>query len=108
MNGVNRTSHSSNGLTLIEYIRAYNVVIQMERTVETSIGQFTRFTCFLENHLIGDPTFHFTNNAGLDMDINQALVAQEGNVTFWKKQLNSPMADMQAANKPRNTSGHLS
>lgn len=30
------------------------------------------------------------------MDINQALVAQEGNVTFWKKQLNSPMADMQA------------
>ena len=60
------------------------------------IGQFTRFTCFLENHLIGDPTFHFTNNAGLDMDINQALVAQEGNVTFWKKQLNSPMADMQA------------
>lgn len=60
------------------------------------IGQFTRFTCFLENHLIGDPTFHFTNNAGLDMDINQALVVQEGNVTFWKKQLNSPMADMQA------------
>ena len=30
------------------------------------------------------------------MDINQALVVQEGNVTFWKKQLNSPMADMQA------------
>ena len=40
LNGVNRTSHSSNGLTLIEYIRAYNVVIQMERTVETSIEQY--------------------------------------------------------------------
>ena len=60
------------------------------------IGQFTRFTCFLENHLIGDPTFHFINNSELDIDINQALVLQEGNVAFWKKQLNSPMADMQA------------
>ena len=59
------------------------------------IGQFTRFTCFLENHLIGDPTFHFINNSELDIDINQALVLQEGNVAFWKKQLNSPMADMQ-------------
>ncbi|WP_181993153.1 HEAT repeat domain-containing protein [Bacteroides clarus] len=60
------------------------------------IGQFTRFTCFLENHLIGDPTFHFINNSELDIDINQALVLQEGNMAFWKKQLNSPMADMQA------------
>ena len=60
------------------------------------IGQFTRFTCFLENHLIGDPTFHFTDNAGLDMDINSTLVLEEGNTVFWKKQLKSPMADMQA------------
>ncbi len=60
------------------------------------IGQFTRFTCFLENHLIGDPTFHFTDNVGLDMDINLILVLEEGNTIFWKKQLKSPMADMQA------------
>lgn len=65
-------------------------------TTGMRIGQFTRFTCFLENHLIGDPTFHFINNSELDIDINQALVLQEGNVAFWKKQLNSPMADMQA------------
>ena len=60
------------------------------------IGQFTRFTCFLENHLIGDPTFRFTNNTALEMDINQALVMKEGDTAFWKQQLDSPMADMQA------------
>ena len=60
------------------------------------IGQFTRFTCFLENHLAGDPTFHFVPNGSLDMDVNQAIVLQEGNIGFWKKQLNSVSADMQA------------
>lgn len=60
------------------------------------IGQFTRFTCFLENHLAGDPTFHFVPNGSLDMDVNQAIVLQEGNIGFWKKQLTSPSADMQA------------
>ncbi len=60
------------------------------------IGQFTRFTCFLENHLAGDPTFHFVPNGSLNMDINQAIVLKEGDVNFWKKQLTSPSADMQA------------
>ena len=60
------------------------------------IGQFTRFTCFLENHLAGDPTFHFVPNGSLAMDVNQAIVLKEGDVNFWKKQLTSPSADMQA------------
>ena len=60
------------------------------------IGQFVRFTCFLENHLAGDPTFHFVPNGLLDMDVNQAIVLQEGNIGFWKKQLNSSSVDMQA------------
>ena len=60
------------------------------------IGQFTRLTCFLENHLIGDPTFRFTPNVDAGFDINQALVWKEGDIAFWKKQLNSPLADMQA------------
>jgi len=60
------------------------------------VGQFTRLTCFLENHLIGDPTFRFTPNVNPGFDINQALVLKEGDVAFWKKQLASPMADMQA------------
>lgn len=59
-------------------------------------GQFARLTCFLENHLIGDPTFRFTPNVDADFDLNQALVLKEGDVDFWKKQLASPLADMQA------------
>ena len=60
------------------------------------IGQFARLTCFLENHLIGDPTFHFTPNVDAGFDVNQALVLKEGNIAFWKKQLTSPLVDMQA------------
>ena len=60
------------------------------------IGQFTRFTCYLENHLIGDPTFHFTNSSSLNMDINHCLVLKEGKAGFWKNQLHSSLPDMQA------------
>lgn len=60
------------------------------------IGQFTRLTCFLENHLFGDPTLRFTPIEDAGFDINQALVLKTGNIGFWKKQLNSPLADMQA------------
>ena len=60
------------------------------------IGQFTRLTCFLENHLIGDPTLRFSPTVDAGFDINQALVLKDGNIGFWKKQLKSPIADMQA------------
>lgn len=60
------------------------------------IGQFNRLVCYLENHLIGDPTFHFANNSGIDVDINRALVLEEGNLNYWKKQLDSPLPDMRA------------
>ena len=60
------------------------------------IGHFTRLTCFLENHLIGDPTLRFTPTTDAGFDINQALVLKKHDIAFWKKQLNSPLADMQA------------
>lgn len=60
------------------------------------VGHFTRLTCFLENHLIGDPTMHFTPTVETGFDINQALVLKDGDISFWKKQLDSPLADMQA------------
>ncbi len=53
------------------------------------IGQFNRLTCFLENHILGDPTFHFANNLLPDLDINQALVLHEGDTAFWRVQLSS-------------------
>lgn len=60
------------------------------------IGQFTRLTCFLENHLIGDPTLRFTPSVDAGFDINQALTLKTQDIAFWKKQLQSPLADMQA------------
>ena len=60
------------------------------------IGHFTRLTCFLENHLIGDPTLRFTPTTDAGFDINQALVLKKNDIAFWKKQLASPLADMQA------------
>ena len=60
------------------------------------IGQYARLTCFLENHLLGDPTFRFTPNVNAGFDLNQALVWKKGDVAFWKKQLTSPLVDMQA------------
>jgi len=60
------------------------------------IGQFTRLTCFLENHLIGDPTLNFTPTVDAGFDINHALTLKTDDIAFWKKQLESPMADMRA------------
>ena len=60
------------------------------------IGHFARLTCFLENHLIGDPTLRFTPTVDAGMDINQALTLNTQDIAFWKKQLTSPLADLQA------------
>ena len=60
------------------------------------VGHFTRLTCFLENHLIGDPTLRFTPTLDLGMDINQVLTLKTTDVGFWKKQLDAPSADLQA------------
>ena len=48
------------------------------------IGHFTRLTCFLENHLIGDPTLRFTPTTDAGFDINQALVLKKHDMAFWK------------------------
>ena len=60
------------------------------------IGHFARLTCFLENHLIGDPTLNFVPIADAGFDINEALTLKTGDINFWKKQLASPIADLQA------------
>ncbi|MBQ8502087.1 MAG: HEAT repeat domain-containing protein [Bacteroides sp.] len=60
------------------------------------IGHFNRLTCFLENHIMGDPTLRFANSIGLKMDINEALTLKSGDASYWKKLLNHPVPDMQA------------
>lgn len=60
------------------------------------VGHFARLTCFLENHLIGDPTLNFAPIADAGFDLNEALTLKTNDIAFWKKQLSSPIADVQA------------
>ena len=60
------------------------------------VGQFNRFCGYLESHLIGDPTFRFANNSVCRDDINKALTLHDKDVKYWRKQLSSPLPDMQA------------
>lgn len=59
------------------------------------IGQFNRYTGYLESHLIGDPTFRFKNNSKIDFDVNKAIVMHRGDVSFWRGKLNHIMPDVQ-------------
>ncbi|MBQ9077279.1 MAG: HEAT repeat domain-containing protein [Muribaculaceae bacterium] len=60
------------------------------------VGHFNRLNCFLETHIIGDPTMRFANTSGETKDINELLVLKARDVSFWKKQLEHPMPDMRA------------
>ncbi|MCE2617400.1 HEAT repeat domain-containing protein [Phocaeicola oris] len=60
------------------------------------IGQFNRFTGYLESHLIGDPTFHFKNNVNSRFDINRALTMYGRDAAYWRKQLSNELPDVQA------------
>ena len=60
------------------------------------IGQFNRLTGYLESHLIGDPTFRFSDNSQAGFDINQALALHHADAAFWQKKLNHPLPDVQA------------
>jgi hypothetical protein len=59
------------------------------------IGFWNRMNCSLETHLIGDPTFAFVPADG-KIKINDWLFNNKNNNSFWKKQLSSPYADVQA------------
>jgi hypothetical protein len=58
------------------------------------VGEWSRKLCYLETHIIGDPTFRFTS---IDPSINvhQLSVNNSKNNRFWKKQLKSKYADVQ-------------
>ena len=60
------------------------------------IGHFNRLNCFLENHILGDPTYRFANSTSLKGNINEMLTLKVGDITFWKKQLKSQLPDMQS------------
>ncbi len=60
------------------------------------IGHFNRLNCFLETHIIGDPTMRFVNTCDEKLEINEVLTLKAGDVAYWKKQLKHSMPDMQA------------
>lgn len=60
------------------------------------VGQFNRFSGYLESHLIGDPTFRFKSNTTLPFDVNEALTLHHKDIKFWRARLSSPVPDIQA------------
>lgn len=60
------------------------------------IGQWGKYTHFLETHILGDPTFHFAKNTTDKLDINEALTVHKNDINFWLKNLSNPQPDVQA------------
>lgn len=60
------------------------------------VGQWGKYTQYLETHIIGDPTFHFAPNTSSQFDINEALTVHSKDNTFWTKALSSTSPDIQA------------
>lgn len=59
----------------------------------TRIGHIVKHASYLETHLFGDPSFHFS--APNATKWNQDL-AHNQSPSYWKKQLTSPLPDVQA------------
>ena len=47
-----------------------------------SIGNWHREINYLENHIIGDPTFHFKNTTTINL--NEKIAQEEDNVDYWR------------------------
>jgi len=59
------------------------------------IGQWGKFTQYLETHILGDPTYRFANST-LDFDINAAVTTRKNDIDFWLEKTNHPSVDVQA------------
>lgn len=57
------------------------------------IGNWLKNSLSLENHIIGDPTWHF---ASQENGIDNAIVFRKGDTRFWKKMLESETGDLKA------------
>jgi len=58
------------------------------------VGRMVQYNAYLEQHLMGDPTFHFTPVEGTRFDVNKAL--SNKHASFWKKQLKSSSAALRS------------
>ncbi len=58
-------------------------------------GFWNQMSCYLETHIIGDPTLCFVS-PDTETDINKWIVTKSHDINFWKKKLNSKYFDVQA------------
>jgi hypothetical protein len=54
------------------------------------IGHLSKYTNFLETHIIGDPTFHFKG----DTELNTTIVSEKNNKNYWSKLLNDESTEI--------------
>ncbi len=59
------------------------------------VGQWGKYTQYLETHILGDPTYHFSSNGSLGFDINDVITRHRNDTKFWKKALASTSVDVQ-------------
>ncbi|MBQ7818185.1 MAG: HEAT repeat domain-containing protein [Bacteroidales bacterium] len=57
------------------------------------VGNFIKYNPYFESHIFGDPTYTFTPFTKLGFNVNEALYKSN---RFWKKQLKSEYAALQA------------
>ncbi len=61
-----------------------------------SVGNWAKGQQTLESHLIGDPTYMFTNNSTDKLDINEAVTQKKRDVKFWKKLITNPNSEIKS------------
>ena len=59
------------------------------------VGEWNKKVCYLETHIIGDPTFRFTS-VDSSFDIQKLTVTEAKNIKLWKRMLKSEYPDVQA------------
>lgn len=59
------------------------------------VGYWHKMNCSLETHLLGDPTMMFAQR-DKNVDLNNWMEKRAIDRSFWKKQLSSPYADVEA------------
>ncbi len=57
------------------------------------VGSIFKYVCFLETHIIGDPTFQFT--PGCNMNLNRDIVLKRNDINYWKRLLDNNLPDVQ-------------
>jgi hypothetical protein len=60
------------------------------------VGNWMKHMAYLETHILGDPTYHFTGKADQRLKINTAIGLHDQNAGYWRTLLKENDADLQA------------